>query len=180
MKIKDQRSDIFSEKVTDIKQWFVLYIKSRHEKVAKELLIEAGFTVYLPIRKVLKEWSQRKKWVEEPVFKSYIFIKTYKKQLVNALVVDNVISYIRFAGEPAVVREESLLLVKKMLLNETTFEVQSGVLKPGNEITIKTGSFKGSTGIIKELRGKKKFVVQLKTLNMSLVIPLSDMIPPED
>ena len=33
-----------------------------------------GIESYLPLKKVLKQWSDRKKWVEEPLFRSYIFI----------------------------------------------------------------------------------------------------------
>jgi len=78
------------------------------------------------------------------------------------------------------VREKHLLLVKKMLINETSFEVQKGIIAVGKEITLKTGPFKGFSGIIKELRGKKKFVVQLASMGMKLVISLDDVIPPKE
>ena len=180
MNIKSQRKEIFSDQEHDVKQWFVLYVKSRHEKVANEALKEEGFKTYLPLKKELKIWTQRKKWVEEPVFKSYIFIKTIKKKLIKALEVKDVITYIRFAGEPAVVREKNLLLIKEMLINKTSFEIMQDKLDIGKEITIKTGPFKGNKGIITELRGRKKFVIQLESMILNIVISLDEVIPPKE
>jgi len=180
MSKEDNRTEIFIKKENSIKKWYVLYVKSRHERVANEALIKANFKTYFPVKKELKTWSQRKKWVEEPIFKSYIFIKIYRHELYHALKVDNVVTYVRFAGEPAVVREEHLLLVKKMLINQTSFEVQKGIIAIGKEITIKTGPFKGYSGKITELRGTKKFVVELQSTGSYLEISLKDVIPPAE
>ena len=79
MSIKSQREDIFKKK-HGTKQWFVLYTKSRHERTANEALIEEGYKTYLPLKKELKIRSERKKWVEEPIFKSY---KMYTKVIVS-------------------------------------------------------------------------------------------------
>ena len=42
-------------------------------KYLRDFLI---FDVYCPCQRTLKKWSDRKKWVDEPVFKSYIFVKS--------------------------------------------------------------------------------------------------------
>lgn len=180
MSTKDKRADVLVKSEQNTKNWYVLYVKSRKERVANEALIKAGFKTYLPLRKELKTWSKRKKWVEEPVFKSYVFVKIRKNELYNVTKVDNVVTYVKFAGEPATVREDHLLLVKKMLINKTSFEVLEGAIVVGKEITIKTGPFKGQSGIINEIRGKKKFVVQLASMGTKLVISLADVVPPKD
>ena len=180
MNIKSQRKEIFTNKEHQVKQWFVLYVKSRHEKVINEVLTEEGFKTYLPLKKELKIRSNRKKWVEEPVFKSYIFIKIYKKELIKALKVKDVVTYIRFAGEAAVVREKDLFLIKDLLLNKTSFEVQKGEISIGNEITIKSGNFKGYSGLIIELRGRKNFVVKLDKIGANLVVPINEIVPPNE
>ncbi|MBC8342565.1 MAG: UpxY family transcription antiterminator, partial [Bacteroidetes bacterium] len=58
-----------------VPKWYAAYTKSRNEKKVSERLSEQAVEHYLPLHKILKQWSDRKKWVEEPVFKSYIFIK---------------------------------------------------------------------------------------------------------
>ena len=66
--------------LTSEPQWVALYTNPRAEKKAESNLKETGFEVYLPLRKELHTWSDRKKWVEVPLLKSYIFAKITAKQ----------------------------------------------------------------------------------------------------
>ncbi len=171
------RPAIFIKRERDIKKWHVLYVKSRHEKTVNEELKEDGYMTYLPLLKTLRRWSQRKKWVEEPVFKSYLFVKVRRNELYDLMKYKDVLTYVRFAGEPATVREETLLFIKKLLINKTTFDVEEGDLKVGKKIKLKSGPFKGMEGNIIELRGKSKLVVEIKSLSVKLVIPMDEIMP---
>ena len=55
--------------------WYVLYTKPRNEKKVAQRLSEAGYNVYCPLQKVRRQWSDRTKVLEEPLFKSYLFIQ---------------------------------------------------------------------------------------------------------
>ena len=63
------------------KKWFAFYTKSRQEKSVHNTLINNGYEVYLPLLRERKKWSDSKKWVEYPLFKSYLFIKIEPKTL---------------------------------------------------------------------------------------------------
>ena len=52
------------------KKWIAIYTKSRHEKKVANNLIEKGFEVYLPLIRKRQKWSDRKKWISYPLFKS--------------------------------------------------------------------------------------------------------------
>ena len=56
------------------RKWYAIYTKPRWEKKLAEKLEEKRIDHYLPMVKTLKLWSDRKKWVNEPLFKSYIFV----------------------------------------------------------------------------------------------------------
>lgn len=174
MEASKTKSKILIHRERETQKWHVLYIKSRKEKSANRLLNEAGFRTYLPLQKRLKVWKFRKEWVEEPIFNSYLFIKIKRNELHNVLHIPYVMSYVRFEGEPAIIREEELLFIKRMLLNETSFEVIKGKISIGQEITIKSGPFKGLKGNVSEVRGKNSLVVQMKSLNTNIVIPMTD------
>ena len=64
------------------KKWLAVYTKPRHEKTVEKKFQKKGFEVYLPMLKERRKWSDRKKWVEFPLFRSYIFVRT---KLKNAL-----------------------------------------------------------------------------------------------
>ena len=59
------------------KTWYALYTKSRNEKKAHSALVSSGIDSFLPLIKNLKQWSDRKKWVEEPLFRSYLFVQYF-------------------------------------------------------------------------------------------------------
>ena len=80
---KNTREENLS-KDANTEKWIAAYTKPRHEKVAYDQLINKGFSAYLPLLRQKRKWSDRKKWVEIPLFKSYIFVKT---QLKNSLLV---------------------------------------------------------------------------------------------
>ena len=67
--------------LTSEPQWVALYTNPRAEKKVDQNLREAGFESYLPLRRELHTWSDRKKWVETPLLKSYAFVRITNLQL---------------------------------------------------------------------------------------------------
>ena len=57
------------------RKWLAIYSRPRWEKKVNQLLVEKGFESYCPLNKVRRKWSDRMKIVEEPLFKSYVFVK---------------------------------------------------------------------------------------------------------
>jgi transcription antitermination factor NusG len=88
--------------------WHALYTKPRHEKKVADQLLDKRIDTYLPLRKILKQWSDRKKWVEEPLFKSYVFIHADAKERQRALYTYGVLKLVQFGDEPARVRDDEI------------------------------------------------------------------------
>jgi hypothetical protein len=44
--------------------WYALYTKPRHEKKVYEQLLEKNIETFLPMVKTLRQWKDRRKWVE--------------------------------------------------------------------------------------------------------------------
>lgn len=154
------------------KKWYVFYVQARHEKKVHERLLDEGFESFLPLERKLKQWSQRKKWVEEPLFKSYVFVRIAPYEILSVVQVPGVVTYVRFAGQPATVRQQHIDLIKKLLVSETTFELTTQKFEAGAEIEIETGPFRGFRGKIKEIRGRKKLLVDLENLDYSIIVEL--------
>ena len=67
------------------KFWFALYTKPRNEFKSEQQLIAAGITNYLPTVTLLKQWSDRKKKVTEPLLRGYIFIYANEEERLVSL-----------------------------------------------------------------------------------------------
>ncbi|WP_204268528.1 transcription termination/antitermination NusG family protein, partial [Escherichia coli] len=60
---------------TNEKRWHALYTKPRWEKKIDTVLLRKGVESWCPLQKVERQWSDRKKIIEDPLFKSYVFVK---------------------------------------------------------------------------------------------------------
>ena len=94
------------------KSWFAIYVKSRTEKKVSAELDKLGIDHYLPLLKVLKQWSDRKKWVIEPLFKSYIFVYIDTAQYYDVLKAINVVRYITFEGKAVAIPPQQIEAIK--------------------------------------------------------------------
>jgi transcription antitermination factor NusG len=150
--------------------WYPFYTKSRFEKKADESLKKAGFEVFLPLMKKERNWSDRKKIVEMPLFSSYIFVRIPKYRIYDVLQIYGIVRYIVFNGRPATVRDSEIELIRKVLSSKTDIEVVDGILEKGAEVTIKSGIFKGYSGKYLESKGKNKIVIEIESINKTLLV----------
>ena len=129
-------------------KWRVLYTKSRHEKKVAAYLEEKGITTYLPTIKTLKQWSDRKKKVEEALFKSYVFVNLSEREYYEALKTPGVVKYVSFQGKAAQIADNQMELIRNTIDNDLEFDISAEYFAKGKIVNIKKGPLKGATGEI--------------------------------
>lgn len=155
-----------------MKNWYVFYTKSRHEKKVKELLERRDFEVFLPMHKVLRQWSDRKKKVEVPLFNSYIFVKTEEHKVADVLQVPGISWTIRHNGKPAVLHQREYDLINRFLDTGLTLEIfATPELETGDKVKVIDGPLKGAMGKV-TFADQTKFTVSLETLGQSIRVTL--------
>jgi transcription antitermination factor NusG len=134
-------------------------------------LLEAGIDTFLPLQKRLKQWSDRKKWVEEPLFKSYLFVHISKDQYYNVLNVIGVVRYITFEGKAVPVPEQQIKAIKQFLDQEEPQET-SDSFSVGDKLEISRGSLKGLLGNLVDVRGKQKVRIEIESVGQSILLTI--------
>ncbi|RJP62249.1 MAG: UpxY family transcription antiterminator [Ignavibacteriales bacterium] len=157
--------------------WFAFYTKPRHEfKVAENL---AGISIvhYLPVVTRLKQWSDRKKKVIEPLIRGYIFAFVNSKERLIALQQDSIINCVCFNGKPASIPEWQIENLQRMLKNESNFMI-SDVVKAGSKIKVLEGPFAGVEGIVKYTSEGRTISITIDLLKRSItaVLPKESVI----
>jgi transcriptional antiterminator RfaH len=155
------------------KKWRVLYTKSRHEKTVVEYLTNKGIINYLPTYSTLKQWSDRKKKVEEVLFKSYVFVNTDDIQYFDALRIPGVVKYVSFGGKTAVISDRQIEIIRSTIENKIEFDIYPGYFAPGKLVTIKSGPLKGVCGEIVLYSGSKKLLLRIDEVGYSLLVKLN-------
>ena len=156
-------------------QWYVLYTKSRTEKKTAGRLNDLGFEVYCPLITEVHQWSDRKKKVTVPLFKSYVFVRMEPKNLNLVFDAPEVVSYLFWLGERAVVKDEEINVIRKWLECDDVDEARIDVLNAGDKITISKGAFKNQEAIIKEV-GKKTMRLILPKLGCVLQVKIGEVL----
>ena len=151
--------------------WYAIRVKSRSEKRVYTDLTEQGIEAYLPLQKKLRQWSDRKKWVEMPLISGYVFVYISRKEYEIVLRVFNVVSYIYFEGKAAVIREEDINLLKRMLGQvDVELEITEEQFKPGQKVEIIAGPLLGVIGELIEFKGKNKVALRIPPLGYTVLI----------
>ncbi len=154
--------------------WYALYTKPRWEKKVKSRLDEIGVENYLPMITTVKQWSDRKKKVTEPLLKSYIFVKSSEKEYYNILNVDGAVMYIRFEGKATPIPEWQIESLRRVVETETDFELSNERFEAGEQIIIKHGVMAGYTGEVVDTKsGNKKIVIRIGEIGISMVLEIS-------
>ena len=153
--------------------WFVLYTKPRHEKKVAERLAEAGYKVYCPLHKVRRQWSDRVKVVEEPLFRGYIFIKIQDEKRDEVFTFPGTVRYLFWLRRPAIVREEEISLIQKWLGEYDHEQIDISDIQPGDLVRITSGQFMNEEAVLLD-HNRSRAVVQLKELGIQLNLSLSN------
>ena len=154
------------------KKWFALYTKSKHEFKACEQLNAVGIDYYLPTTVRIKQWSDRKKKVTEPLFSGYIFVHGTEKDRLNALEEYAIVRSIYFDGRPAIVPNWQIENLKKMLENSVEVSV-TDQLNVGTQVKIISGPFKDVEGIVYLNNNQEKMLaITIDLLRRSVVVKI--------
>jgi transcription antitermination factor NusG len=152
--------------------WYVLYTNPKAEKKVSEQLTKMGITNYCPLITKVKQWSDRKKKVEEPLFTSYVFVTLDEKDRNLVFSVKGVVRYLFWLGSPAIVKEEEIEKIKKWLsIDDINIEIDT--IKRGDKLTITEGPFKNQSGIVQKVN-KQAVRLVLESIGIVLTIKLSD------
>jgi transcription antitermination factor NusG len=155
----------------DSLNWFAVYTKPRWEKKIAKVLIEKGVKVYCPLNRVVRQWSDRKKTIMEPLFKGYVFLQINEEEKNSILRTPGVLNFVYWNGKPAVIRNEEIETIQRFLSEFSDIEVENVQLTVNKPVIIKKGILVNYQGIVLEVLGNKaKVLIESMGLKLSATI----------
>jgi transcription antitermination factor NusG len=149
------------------KKWYVVYTRPRWEKKIALLLADKGIEYYCPLNKISKQWSDRKKIVQEPLFKGYIFVKRGINDKWDIKEIPGVLNYVYWLGKPATVKVSDIIIIKKFLQEFDDVEVINTEIGVQEKVQIKQGLMMNYKGIVLEILGNK---AKVKIDSMGMIL----------
>ena len=155
--------------------WYALYVHSRSEKKVHERLLKMGYEAYLPLIVKMKKWSDRMKKVEEPLFKSYLFVRADERWYFKITEIPGVTRFVRFNNQFVKVPENQIIAIKKYCNDyvEDETELTENELHEGQLVRIISGPMAGLTGRLAPIDNKRRLVVFIESVGQYLPINIS-------
>jgi transcription antitermination factor NusG len=155
-------------KMENAKKWYAVYTKPRWEKKVHLLLSKWNIESYCPLNKVHRKWSDRTKLVEEPLFKSYVFVRIRPEQEAKIRMANGVLNFVYWLGKPAVVKQSEINCIRRFLNEYENVIAEPIHIKPSQRVVITAGVLMNSEGNVLKVT-KKKIQVVLDSIGFRLI-----------
>jgi len=154
--------------------WYAVYTQVYKEKRVMDYLTRLGIECYLPVRKSLRQWSDRKVWLDEPLFPRYVFVRVSSFEFFDIYAAPGVISYVTFGGKAQPVPAQQIDQVRKMISQqEREVVVSREHIEKGSHAEIIFGPFKGITGEVSRVCSNYRIIVRIDTLGCHVYATVS-------
>ena len=154
-----------------MKQWIAVYTKPRHEKTVLNQFEEKGINSYLPLIRQKHRWSDRMKWVETPIFKSYIFAHVELKDNLEVLQTRGVHHIVKFQNKIAVIPEIQITNLRKII--EGGFDpFPSDYFIIGDEVEVIGGPLRGINGIVSRNDAPDKLIIKIDVIQHAVAVQI--------
>lgn len=155
------------------KIWYAVYTRPRYEKKVAKHLIDQKINCYLPLVKTLRQWSDRKKWVELPLFSSYVFVQIDPSQYYQALNTIGVVRFVTFEGKPAQIPDQQIENIKWILSTDIPVDTIDEKIPEGSEVEIIKGPLRGLRAEMINYNNKNVILLRVKQLDKHFEIHIS-------
>ena len=159
--------------MSENQNWYAVYTRPRWEKKVADLLGRKKIENYCPLNQVVRQWSDRKKIVEEPLLKSYLFVYISAKEHAEVSMTYGFTRFIYFSGRIASIPDKQLEDLRLLLANSTDLELIEHNISLGEKVLIKAGPFKGIMAELVSLKSKKSLVLRLEQIGYAINIRTS-------
>lgn len=144
-------------------RWFAVYTNYKREKLVKKMFDQKAIESYLPIKKVVKQWSKKRRTMELPLMSCYIFVKIVEAEYVPVLETEHVLRFVKIGKDLIAIPENEIQTIKNILQDEIEFEVEATRrLQEGDDVEIVAGSLMGTKGRLVEIEGKNRVLITLE------------------
>jgi transcriptional antiterminator NusG len=151
--------------------WFALQVRPRHELVAARMLRSKGFEEFVPTYSAKRQWSDRQKRIEFPLFAGYVFCKFYP---VKKLPIINTASVIRIVGTnqgPAAIADQEIDAIRKAVQSGQSVQPHP-FITIGSKVRIEEGPMEGVEGILIGQKKGSQMIISVGLLQRSIALQI--------
>ena len=125
----------------------------------------------MPLQKTLKQWSDRRKTIYEPLFRSYVFVRVDNTDYMEALTVPGIVRYVTIAGERIPIPNCQIEAVKTYL-GEISLQQEISYFSVEDEVEVAYGALRGLRGKLLSAKDQRRLIVRIDAINQNITLTL--------
>lgn len=149
------------------KRWHVMYTRPKFEKKILKALNDKGIEAFLPLHNVIRQWHDRKKKLEVPMFPNYVFVHIDTIQIYDIYTIPGFVRFVNTGGNLDIVSKKKMAMIMNILEND--FETIAGEFVIGERVKISSGPFMDLEGVLIGEKGNHRFAVEIEAINQYVV-----------
>ena len=154
------------------RSWYVIYVRSRHEKSVYSALLDKGIDASLPMMTVVWKWSDRKKKMQIPLFRGYVFVKIdVNIDNLNVLQTLGVVKFIGIRNKPSRIPDEQIHWMHMLVAESATVRAEKE-FPLGQRVRVMIGPFKGIKGVVRRVGSRSRLVVLIESIMQAISIDI--------
>jgi transcription antitermination factor NusG len=149
--------------------WYALQVRSRKENYVASQILGHGYECLLPTYKSIRQWSDRKKELEQPLFPGYLFCRFDFQDRRALVTTPGVLQIVGNGRIPIPVSDDEI--------GSLRLAVASGMPKQpwpylgvGQKVRVNYGTLAGLEGILVNLKGNHRVVLSVTLLQRSVAM----------
>ena len=156
--------------------WFAIYTRPRFEKKVASQLAEKGVKAFLPLFSSKRQWSDRKRLVQSPLFPGYVFVRMVStlESRISVLRTSGVGNFVGFRGTGTPIPDDEIHAVQAVLQHGVPIEIHP-FFSAGRRVRIRGGSLDGIKGVLCDRQGDQSLVISVELIQKSIAMPATGL-----
>lgn len=154
-------------------EWYAVYTYPKAEKKVYEKICQMNVEAFLPLHKVVRQWSDRRKKMEVPLFPNYVFVKTTLNLQFELCRIKELVRFITFEKKPLCIPEDVISSIRKISLGDVEVVDQPLDYKLGQLVEVVHGQFVGVCGYLINIKGNSRLVICVEALQSFVSVEIS-------
>ena len=159
-------------------RWYAVKTRSRHEKRVRDQLLQREVETFLPVHDSWRQWKDRKKKVEFPLFPGYCFARFPLVERLRVLSVLGVAHLVSINGRPEPIREAEIESIQRLVSTKLQFDPHP-FLEEGMDVEVVRGPLTGVRGKLLRKDRVTRLVLAVTLVRQAAVVEIhpADVVP---
>ena len=158
-----------SESMPSEQKWYALTVPYQHERQTEKTLQSQGLETLVPVYRSRRQWSDRVKELEMPLFAGYVLCHFDLSDRIQVLDTPGVAKIVGFGGAPVALEDSEIAAIQRMVGSKLPLAPWP-YLKAGDRVRVEHGPMRGLEGTLLRIKDSLRLVMGVDLLQRSIAV----------